>query len=183
MAAEEFLGPTGVVLKGLLRAFSTLLVVCLVQPLLLALINPGFLLLYYSPLFGWSWLRQLEPFVPFLLVPFIATVVAAGIYLYRSKAPSWQRPFVLNALIFITFMTTAELYKDVLILAEVLTVPHDCLHIHSFLDSLQELGEFAPAHAVMIRGDVPYFWSYSELAFVEGQPRPWYTCPQPLTHF
>jgi hypothetical protein len=166
------------------RAVYTLLIAIAVQPGLLALINPEFLLLYLFPWQPSAWFSILKPFIPFLVVPFIAAGVVAAVYLYRTSSAGWRRHIFLNALIFSTFIATAEAYKDILILAKALSTPHDCIQIRSFPGSLLRLGEYAPAHAMMIKGDVQYRWSYRELAFVERtKPNPFYTCAAPLVRF
>jgi hypothetical protein len=171
------------------RAILTLLVIVVVQLGLLALVHSEFLLAYLLTLYHFpsslgTWWSILRPFMAFLAVPVAATAIAAAVYLHRAKSTGWRRHLILNALIFTTFFATAEIFKDVLVLAKAGSTPHDCLQIRSFMGSLHRHAEYSPAHAMLIRGNVQYRWSYTELTFVEREyPNPAYTCADPFFRF
>jgi hypothetical protein len=148
----------------------------IVLPVLFGLVNVQLVLLYLLPFESLGIIRSLTPFARFLAVPVTVSAIAYGVFLFRSKVRGWRRSLSMNLLIFVTFWLSAEIYKDALILIAAARTPHDCLHIHTFAGAVHEMGEFAPAHAVMIVGDTPYLWSYSELKFVKGMPRHWADC-------
>lgn len=150
-----------------------------VLPLLFALVNWGLLFLYVFPFL----IPFFSRWTHFLVVPATVSAIAYGLFLYRSKMRGWRRRLSVNLLIFVTFLASAEIYKDALILIAAVRTPHDCLHIHTFAGAVHRMGEYAPAHAQMMIGSTPYFWSYSELKFVEGRPRPWYNCSSPFFAF
>jgi hypothetical protein len=164
------------------RALLDLFALCALLPVFFALVNVQFLLLYVFPLIPGSF-SFFAPFIRFLAVPAIASAIAYGIYLRRSKAEGWRRYLSLNVLIVFVFLVSAELYKDALILIAAVQTPHDCLHIHTFAGSVHRMGEYAPGHAEMMRNGTPYFWSYSELKFVEGKPAPWHDCSRAFLSF
>jgi hypothetical protein len=161
------------------RPLLDMISLCVVLPLLFALLNVQLLLLYVLPFvpgFARSFAKSIDPFLPFLAIPAILTAVAYVCYLYRSNATGCRRSLSLNALVFATFLVSAELYKNGLILIEAVRMRHECLHIHTFAGSIHRMGEYAPDHAKMIVDGTPYFWSYSELKFVQGKPAPWHGC-------
>ena len=160
-----------------------LIAICALLPMFFASLNVQFLLLYLFPLTLGAFVGIALPFTPFLAVPTILTVLAYRIYFRRSKASGWRRYLSVSALMFFTFLLSAEIYKDALIFIYTVRSPYDCLHMHTFAGSIHRMGKYAPDHARIIVNGTPYFWSYSERTFVRGAPAPWYDCKSSLLAF
>ena len=66
------------------------------------------------------------------------------------------------------FLTVAEIYKCILIEKELYIIKPECSSNQLFISSLARQGEFSPEHAYYVKNKRIYFWSYSELKYVEG---------------
>ena len=137
------------------------------------------------------------PFPPLLLlqgrvpVSFLASLLppalaAAAIVLalafaaraaMRGKSLSPQArgaaPYFFNLAFLVAFVGAADTYKDYLIEKALEGRSPSCLYVSSFISSLMNAGEDFQfhAHAVFVEGGRNYYWSYSEMAFFEGNDR------------
>lgn len=150
----------------------------LLFPIFLGIVNWQFLLLYLVP----AALPFVVPVLPFLVPPIVFSLCITGLwYNKRTKQSSpnarW-RVVEVNVVFLVALLICAELYKNALIFHDAAEVPHDCLHIHTFLKSLHTYGDISKtSHAVMMIGDTPYYWSYKKRKFFPGAPNPWLRCP------
>lgn len=121
-------------------------------------------------------------FIPFFLPPFgMATALTCvGAYLFRGRLTKYRcwLPLGANAIFLVAFIGSVEAYKFILIYADAYRYHPECIHIHSFLRSVREVGEFAPEHAHMVKDNAIFFWSYSERKFVPSDGAQIRGCPK-----
>lgn len=123
-----------------------------------------------------------EKFIPFLAPPFgMATAMTClGAHVFRGRLTKyrWWLPLGANAVFLVAFIGSVEAYKSTLIYADAYRYDPECIHVHSFLRSVRNVGEFAPEHAHMVKDDATFFWSYSERKFVPGDGAQIRGCPK-----
>lgn len=151
--------------------------------ILLPLLNLNFVMLWYfwlNPAGVVDWLWQVADRFYLFLLPVLTLVALLAWRLWPvlhgrlGNKPFW--PVTANAVLFVLLLLVGELFKDVIIVAQAKAADADCLHVHSLLHSIMGNGLHSLSHAYMLREGQLYFWSYSELAFVEAAPRPYYEC-------
>jgi hypothetical protein len=134
---------------------------------------------WWFPIFPFGVASIFYKFIKFSL-PVIAITscisITAFLYIHRkySILSRWFSPIIANGILWVSFFLVGELYKDILMAVEANQKNAECIHIHSLLRSVHRAGEFSPEHAYIIVGGKVFFWSYSQLSFVESdgnQPR------------
>lgn len=113
-------------------------------------------------------------FLAFLLPVFIfALPISVFIFSRLRKSPNYNgqeySPAIFNIIFIVVFMLVGECTKFVFIEMELSKVKPECSSTNSFIESLLNQGRGnKPEHAYYVRENQIYFWSYSELKFVEG---------------
>lgn len=113
-------------------------------------------------------------FLAFLLPVFILTFLTSAFVFSRLyKNPNYDggeySPAIFNIIFIIVFLLVGELTKFALIEMELAKIKPDCSSVNSFTESLLNQGRgIQPEHAYYVKTNQIYFWSYSELKFVEG---------------
>lgn len=82
-------------------------------------------------------------------------------------------PYLFNLAFFAAFVGASDAYKSYLIDTALEGRAPNCIYISSFMSSLLNAGEDFQfhAHALFVEGGRNYYWSYSEMAFFEGNDR------------
>jgi hypothetical protein len=118
--------------------------------------------------------KFLFKFLPFVLPPLILAVAisiyaARLVYKRRPNLGSRARPMIFNAILFVTFLASAESYK-VILMQEQLSAAHpDCISSRPFLVALSNAGDWFRLHnGYFEEAGKRYHWSYSERRFVDA---------------
>jgi hypothetical protein len=122
-------------------------------------------------------------FVAFLFPPaLVGTVVVVVLAIVvrvamrgkpLSPLATGAAPYLLNAAFLVTFIGAADAYKNHLIKTALEGRAPSCLYVSSFMSSLRNAGEDFQfhAHALVVENGRNYYWSYSKMAFFEGNDR------------
>lgn len=158
-----------------------------------SLLNFGFLAFLPFPpllLLGYG---ALDKFSTFLLPPALATAAIVLVLTLivrialRWKSISLQAngvaPYFVNLAFLVVFIPVSDVYKNHLIENALSARAPSCIYVSSFLSSLMNAGrDFQRhAHAIVVEGGRNYYWSYSEVAFFEGNDSldPNFSCAMP----
>jgi hypothetical protein len=98
----------------------------------------------------------------------ISIPVCSYIYIKLNIGERKYMPAIVNVVLIIVFLLVADIVKYALIEIEINRVLPQCVSINSFARSVINQGEFSPEHAYYVKNNQIFFWSYSELKFVEG---------------
>jgi hypothetical protein len=113
-------------------------------------------------------------FLAFLLPVFVLAFLISAFVLSRLyKNPNFDAreysPAIFNIIFIVVFLLVGEFTKFALIEMELSKIKPDCSSVNSFIESIINQGSGnKPEHAYYVKEDQIYFWSYSELKFVEG---------------
>lgn len=112
-------------------------------------------------------------FFAFLFPIIISSIIISiPVCSYISKKLNTEErkymPAIFNVVLIIVFLLVGDIAKFSLIEIENYRVRPQCVSINSFARSVMNQGEFSPEHAYYVKDNQIYFWSYSELKFVEG---------------
>lgn len=178
-----------VVNRGVVKFFAMLknfyfpISYLLLFPVFMVPINWQFLLFYMIP---WA-SRFILPVFPFLILPIFLAFCSTGLWYNKFTTKKHGKGWLLigvNLVFLVALLIFGEIYKNALIFQEAANKPHDCLHIHTFLNSLHGYGEIVKtSHAIMMVGGTPYYWSYIERKFLPGASNPWLKCPMTTFDF
>lgn len=158
-----------------------------------SLLNFGFLAFLPFPPLLLLQSRGPERFLAFLLPPAfaaaavgLALAVAVRIAMRGRSFSPWAReaaPYLVNLALLVAFVAAADTYKNHLIAKALVARSPSCIHVSSFLTSLMNAGgDFQfHSHALFVERGRNYYWSYSEMAFFEGNDRldPNFPCRKP----
>ena len=98
----------------------------------------------------------------------ISILLSKSIYKKLLIEERKYMPAIFNVVFIIVFLVVADIVKFAFIEVEIGKVKPKCSSINSFVRSVINQGEFSPEHAYYVKNNKIYFWSYSELRFVEG---------------
>jgi hypothetical protein len=113
-------------------------------------------------------------FFAFLLPVIVLTLlISAFVFSRLYKSPNFDAheysPAIFNIIFIIVFLLVGEFIKFALIEMELSKIKPDCSGVNSFAESIINQGSGnKPEHAYYVKENRIYFWSYSELKFVEG---------------
>ena len=113
-------------------------------------------------------------FFAFLLPVFIITfLISAFVFSRIYKNANFDAheysPAIFNIIFIVVFLLVGEFIKFALIEMELSKIKPECSSVNSFTESLLNQGRgVKPEHAYYVKENQIYFWSYSELKFVEG---------------
>lgn len=113
-------------------------------------------------------------FFAFLLPVFVVTfLISTFIFSRLRKKQNYDgheySPAIFNIIFIVAFLIVGDIFKFALIEMELSKIKPECSSISSFAQSVLNQGRgVKPEHAYYVNKNSIFFWSYSELKFVEG---------------